>query len=84
MLVHDAAAFGVAIKALRKTAKLTQAELAAAAGVGLRFLIDLEAGKPTVRLGLALQVTEALNAIVTVARDAPPQPSLPEPDHLDG
>lgn len=33
----------------RKSAGLTQAQLAAKAGVGLRFLRELEAGKPTLR-----------------------------------
>jgi predicted transcriptional regulator len=36
----------------RKALGLTQADLALAAGVGLRFVVELEAGKPTVRLGL--------------------------------
>jgi len=34
----------------RKALKLTQPELAAKAGVGLRFLRELEAGKPTLRM----------------------------------
>jgi y4mF family transcriptional regulator len=62
MAAHDTRAFGASVREMRKTSQLTQAELAAAAGVGLRFLIELEAGKPTVRLGLALQVLDALNA----------------------
>ena len=41
-------------------AGLTQADLALAAGVGLRFVVDLEAGKPTVQLELVLRVIEAL------------------------
>ena len=35
---------------MRKSAGLTQAELAHRAGVGLRFVRDLEQGKATVRL----------------------------------
>ncbi len=34
----------------RKALKLTQPELAAKAGVGLRFLRELESGKPTLRM----------------------------------
>ena len=41
---------GKEIKKLRKNARLTQVECAAKAGVGLRFLRELEQGKPTVRL----------------------------------
>ena len=48
------------IKATRRALKLKQADLAAAAGVGTRFVVDLEAGKPTVQLGKTLAVLEAL------------------------
>jgi y4mF family transcriptional regulator len=48
------------VKAARRALKLRQADLAAAAGVGLRFLIELEAGKPTVQLGKTLDVLNAL------------------------
>ncbi|MFT3884851.1 MAG: helix-turn-helix transcriptional regulator [Flavobacteriales bacterium] len=34
----------------RKALKLTQPELASKTGVGLRFLRELEAGKPTLRM----------------------------------
>ena len=39
---------------------LRQDQLAAAAGVGLRFLVELERGKPTVRLAKVLAVLDAL------------------------
>jgi HTH-type transcriptional regulator / antitoxin HipB len=48
------------VKAARRALKLRQAELAAAAGVGVRFLIELEAGKPTVQLDKTLAVLNAL------------------------
>lgn len=41
---------------MRKTAGLTQAELALRAGVGLRFVRELERGKPTVRMDKVSQV----------------------------
>jgi y4mF family transcriptional regulator len=41
---------------MRKAAGLTQAELAQRAGVGLRFVRELERGKPTVRLDKVNQV----------------------------
>ncbi len=44
------------IKEKRKLAKLTQPELAQKAGVGLRFVRDLEQGKETVRLDKVNQV----------------------------
>jgi y4mF family transcriptional regulator len=38
------------LKAKRKLANLTQPELAAKAGVGLRFVRDLEQGKTTLKM----------------------------------
>jgi y4mF family transcriptional regulator len=51
---------GAIVRAARKAQGLRQDELAGAAGVGLRFIVELEAGKRTVQLGKALQVLEAL------------------------
>lgn len=44
------------VKDKRKLVKLTQPELAAKAGVGLRFIRELEQGKETVRLDKVNQV----------------------------
>lgn len=49
------------VKALRKRYHLTQAELAFKSGVGLRFVRELEQGKPTVRLDKVNQVLELFN-----------------------
>lgn len=51
---------GATLRAARKQLGLTQSELALAAGVGLRFIVDLEAGKPTLRLSQVLRVIDAL------------------------
>jgi len=51
---------GDAIKAARKVLGLTQPQLALAAGVGVRFIVELEAGKPTLRLEHILRVVDAL------------------------
>jgi len=51
---------GQALRSARKQLELTQSELALAAGVGVRFIVDLEAGKPTVRLETVMRVIEAL------------------------
>ena len=45
---------------LRKAAGLTQPELAGRSGVGLRFVRELERGKPTVRLDKVKQVLDLL------------------------
>ncbi|AZI69446.1 helix-turn-helix transcriptional regulator [Cloacibacterium normanense] len=44
------------VKEKRKQLKLTQSELAERAGVGLRFIRELEQGKQTVRLDKVNQV----------------------------
>ena len=49
------------IKALRKEYNLTQQDLAFKSGVGLRFLRELEQGKPTVRMDKVNQVLEMFN-----------------------
>ena len=46
------------VKEKRALANLTQAELAEKAGVGLRFIRDLEQGKETLRLDKVNQVLQ--------------------------
>src|SRR4029079_5013812 len=53
-------AFGALIRNRRKVLKMRQDELALATGVGRRFLIELEGGKPSCQLGRSLLVAEAL------------------------
>lgn len=58
---------GAALRAARRQLGLTQSDLALAAGVGLRFVVDLEAGKPTVRLEQVLRVIDALGGQVQLS-----------------
>lgn len=60
----------VSIKALRKEYNLTQEDLAIKSGVGLRFLRELEQGKPTVRLDKVNQVLYLFNKEVGVCDKA--------------
>lgn len=46
------------VKARRKALKLTQPELASKAGVGLRFVRELEQGKSTLRMDKVNQVLQ--------------------------
>ncbi len=55
-----AARFGALVREHREAMKLRQDDLALATGVGRRFIIDLEAGKPTCQLGKALLVAMAV------------------------
>lgn len=54
--VVSVAALGGFVRATRLRMGLTQQELADMAGVGRRFISELEAGKPTVETGKVLQV----------------------------
>lgn len=47
---------GQRIRAARKAQSLTQVDLAEIAGVGTRFVSELERGKGTIRLRLALKI----------------------------
>ena len=51
---------GEIIRQERRRQKVTQAELAALAGVGLRFLRELESGKASCQVGLTLEVLQSL------------------------
>ncbi len=57
---------GEALRVARKRLGLTQPRLALAAGVGVRFIVDLEAGKSTVRLDSVMRVVEALGGVIHV------------------
>ena len=59
---------GAIVRAVRLEAGIDQEKAAGLAGVGTRFLGDIERGKSTVRLGLVLQVLERLGLEVTVTR----------------
>lgn len=52
--------FGDLIRNTRKKTHLTQAQLAAASGVGERFVRELEKGKPSCQLEKALLVASML------------------------
>ena len=59
---------GQLIKQKRKKLKLTQVDLAQKAGVGLRFLRELESGKTTLRMDKVNQVLNLLGYELTAAR----------------
>ncbi len=51
---------GKFLRQRRKALKLRQADLALVSGTGLRFISDLENGKPTCEIGKVLGVIESL------------------------
>ena len=58
--ITTAGAFGNLVRAMRKKTGLTQADLASAAGIGERFVRELEKGKPSCQLEKALLVAQML------------------------
>lgn len=66
----DSITLGAIVRRERKAQKLKQAELAAVSGVGIRFIVDLEAGKPTLQLEKVLHVVRTLGCRITIT--APP------------
>ena len=62
--IHDVRDIGHALRASRKSSNVRLDDLAGFARVSKQFVSDLEHGKPTVRLGLALKVLEELGVRV--------------------
>jgi HTH-type transcriptional regulator/antitoxin HipB len=68
--------FGAQLARARRALGLTQRELALAIGVGERFIVELEAGKPTAQLGKALAAAKAAGMrIVDAAAEDHRRPS---------
>ena len=65
--IDSPAQLGKVVRASRKQLGLTQPQLALVAGVGVRFIVDLEACKPTVRLASVMSVIDSLGGQVQLA-----------------
>lgn len=79
---NPAARFGALIRERREAIGLRQDQVSLATGVGRRFIIELEAGKPTCQLGKALLVAEAVGLRVfdlLAMADRAGEPVLPAP-----
>jgi ribosome-binding protein aMBF1 (putative translation factor) len=70
VMIEDATQFGAAVATARKALGLTQRELALAINSGERFIVDLEAGKPTAQLGKALTAARAVGLRLTATGTA--------------
>lgn len=57
---HTPNTIGELVKSTRKRMGVTQKDLAMTSGTGLRFIIELEQGKPTCQIGKALTVLQTL------------------------
>ena len=59
---------GRTVRSVRRALGVTQRELAMTAGTGLRFVVELEQGKPTCQLDKTLAVIQALGVAVVLQR----------------
>lgn len=59
---------GTAVQAIRKEQGLTQLDVAGLAGLGNRFVVELEKGKETVQMQKALDVLALLGLELVVRR----------------
>jgi y4mF family transcriptional regulator len=64
--IHNSLDLGRLVRETRRRLKLTQPQLALAANVGVRFIVELEAGKSTLRLENILRVLQALGGVLSV------------------
>lgn len=67
MEIGDCKALGKLIRSVRKGSRITQRDLAFAAGTGLRFIIELEQGKVTCQLGKVFDVANVLGIRLSFA-----------------
>jgi len=66
MVLKDAKTFGKAVRIYRKKQGATQLQLAAISNTGVRFIGDLENGKPGVQLNKALRVAKILGMKIDI------------------
>ena len=57
---------GLIIQKNRKSQAMTQPQLAMACGTGIRFIVDIEAGKETCQIGKVLMVLQMLGISITL------------------
>jgi predicted transcriptional regulator len=62
--IKTPADFGREVRLQRKALGLTQQQLATRSAVGLRFIVELESGKPTCQLGKSLSVALELGLLL--------------------
>jgi y4mF family transcriptional regulator len=67
MKVKTPEQLGAAVRTRRRQLRITQKELAMSCGTGLRFIVDLEKGKPTCQIGRTLRVLQGLGLVLEMA-----------------
>lgn len=70
--IRSADEFGRAVRERRRALGLTQEQLAARCGVGKRFVVELEAGKPTSQLGKAIIAANEVGIVLASPAEKSP------------
>lgn len=65
---REVSPLGAVVRSRRRALRLSQAELASLANVGLAFMYELEQGKPTLRLDKLLDVLSVLGLELRVTQ----------------
>jgi len=87
--IADTRALGELIRSRRTALGLRQPDLALAANVGIRFIVDVENGKESCQIGLTLRLLKALGIDLVAHTEPAPSPStaptgqtgIPDDDH---
>ncbi|SDK03320.1 transcriptional regulator, y4mF family [Bradyrhizobium sp. Rc2d] len=89
MAITTTSELGATIRNRRTSLGLRQQDLALAANVGVRFIVDVENGKETSQLGLVLRLLQALGVRLTAemspvpaARPASEESQTFDPDNF--
>ncbi len=75
MFVRTPVDVGLMIRESRRTRRMTQHQLARAAGVGRQWIVAIEAGKPRAELGKVLQTLAALDLSLSIRGEGIPDVS---------
>ena len=67
-VIGEAADLGALVREARKSKGLSQQEFADLAGVGRRFVSDLETGKATIEMNKALEVARSIGLVLTARK----------------
>lgn len=66
--IRTVADIGALVETVRKQQGLTQQDISGLGGLGNRFLVDLEKGKPTIQMQKALDVISLLGLEIVIRR----------------
>lgn len=75
---------GEFVKTARQGLAVTQRSLALTSGTGLRFIVELEKGKPTCHLGKVLAVMNTLGISISVSIPSGPKKGARPTRHTRG